>query len=114
MAVPSGSSNLTPTERTELDSWGFVKSYTKHRGDLLDLAKPIYTLLCRSLSNQAPTRDEFCRFYGDTLRLTNLYVKRIARKKYYLPLSLYDHFAELLAKYAVERDWGDISSAPCP
>lgn len=115
MAVPSGSCNLTPIERTELDSWSFTKSYKKYRQDLLDLAKPMYTIMCRStVNNQPPTQGEFCKAYGDGLKVTNLYVKKIARKKYYLPLSLYDHFADLLAKYAVDQDWTDISSASCP
>lgn len=58
--------------------------------------------------------DEFCQFYKDTLKATNLYVQKIARKKYYLPVVLYDHFADLLAKYVVDQDWKDICSAPCP
>lgn len=116
MAVPSGSCSLTPIEMAELNSWSFIKSYqnTNNQQDLLDLAKPLYTILCHSVNNQPPTQDEFCKAYASSLLLTNLYVKRIAGTKYYLPLTLYKYFAELLAKYVVDQDWKSISSAPCP
>jgi len=115
MAVPSGSYSLTPTEMAELNGWSFTKSYRdkKNHRDLLDLAKPLYTVLCRYVS-APPTQDEFCKAYADSLKLTDLYVKRIAGNKFYLPLSLYDYFAELLAKYAVDQDWNTIRSTPCP
>ena len=110
MAVPSGSSRLTQAERTELDAWSFIKSYSKYQSELRYLARGIYKILFVFFNNQPPTEDEFCWFFGEVLTVTNLYVKRIARKKYYLPVSLYDYFAELLAKYVVEQDWGFISA----
>ena len=113
MAVPSGSSRLTQAERTELDAWSFIKSYRKYHMELFYLARGIYKILFVFLNKQPPTEDEFCWFYGEVLKVTNLYVKRIARKKYYLPVSLYEYFAELLAKHVVEQDWGAIS-APLP
>lgn len=109
MAVP-GSCNLTQTERNELDAWSFTRSYRKHRRDLLDLAKALYRTLSNASNNQGPTQGEFCKAYGDSLKLTNLYVQKIATKKVYLPLSLHDHFADLLAKYAVDQDWPFISN----
>lgn len=113
MAGTSGSSALTPSERSELDAWSFVKSYGKYRGDLGYLARGVYKILFYLLNNQPPTQDEFCWIYGRVLAVTNLYVKRILGNKYYLPASLHEHFAELLAKYVVEQDWGYIS-APFP
>src|SRR5947208_2729253 len=108
MAVP-GASRLTQAEKTELDVWSFLQSYKKYRTELLDIAKPLYTITRQVLSvNQAqsPDKDQFYEFYRVSLMSTDLYVKKIAGKKYNLPPSLYEHFADLLAKYVIDQDWG--------
>lgn len=114
MAVSSGSvARLTPSEIAQLANWTFIGSYRRYHTDLVDLARGVYTATCHVL-NAAPTEDQFYRSYKRSLRWTDLYTVRIAGKKHHLPPSLHEYFADLLAKYVLEQDWGTISSAPCP
>ncbi len=112
MVIPYGPvSKLTPIEMLQLASWSFLSSYNSHHIELVNLAKGTYTATCHVL-NAPPTQDQLYQPYWRSLRWTDLYRKRIAGGK--APPSLYDYYAGLLAKYVLEQDWGDISSASCP
>lgn len=112
-AQPGQVARLTPMELVDLDGWNFTKDYQNHRNELVDLAKCVYTSLCIALS-AAPSEVQFHRAFTGSLLCSDLYLIKIAHNKRHLLLSLYPHYADLLAKYVREHNWNMISNVPCP
>lgn len=110
---PGPLAKLTPLELVDLDSWGFITDYRNYHDELVDLAKSTFTSQCMLL-NGPPDEAQFHRAYTGSLLCTKLYLVKIAHHKRHLLLSLYHHYADLLAKYVREHDWAVISSVPCP
>ena len=109
---PTAGSKLSRREMEELNSWGLVKDYRKYRPVLVNLAKDIYIAAGQVFADQ-PTQDQVYQLYRSTLPEANAFkdiVTRVLNRKQYMPPSLYQHFANLLAKYVLEKDWEEISN----
>ncbi|HLI87678.1 MAG TPA: hypothetical protein VKV37_03240 [Ktedonobacteraceae bacterium] len=112
-AYSDPNSALTPRELKQLEDWGFLRDYRRHRDELIRLAKRVYTATCRWVI-AFPNRDTVYWNYRKALSNTDLYIEQIVGKKDHLSTSLYDYYANLLAKYVLLMDVDEVTSAPCP
>jgi hypothetical protein len=106
-AYSDPNSALTPRELKQLEDWGFLRDYRRHRD------KRVYTATCRWVI-AFPNRDTVYWNYRKALSNTDLYIEQIVGKKDHLSTSLYDYYANLLAKYVLLMDVDEVTSAPCP
>lgn len=95
-----------------LDSWGFLKDYWRHRRELVKIAEDVYSIICDMLG-RAPNKYDCYTIYWKTLNRHSLYKKMVNRKAHLHPI-FYEHFAQLLAKYVLDKHWTSISSIRCP
>ena len=91
-----------------LKSWSFIKDYEKHREELVDRAKLVYSVY--KTRGTTPTKDECKASYGDALDGSYLFVEKMAKKKRFLGEHLYRSFALLLAEYVIEKHWTEIEN----
>lgn len=97
-----------PSTEEILKSRSFYKDYEKHRKELVDRARGLYSAF---KARGAPlTKDECKAAYGEALDGCDLFVNEMAKKKPFLGQHLYRTFALLLAELVVEKHWTEIES----
>ena len=108
-----GSSNMSMyLDEIALDSWGFLKDYRRHQRELVKLADDVYRIIC-DMKRRAPSIDDCYDIYWKFLNRHSLYKKMVSRKAHLHPI-FYEHFAQLLARYVLNKHWTSISSIRCP
>jgi nucleoid DNA-binding protein len=105
--------NLTQEERAKLSGWGFISSYQQFQQQLIELAKGSYRATCILVRPQKPTPIQCYEQYWHILTFAKFYCEDIAKSKLKSP-KLYEHGAQLLAKYVLSQDWKIIEKTHCP
>ena len=108
-----GSSNMSIyLDEIALDSWGFLKDYRKHQRELVKLAGDVYSIIC-DMNRRAPSIADCYDIYWKFLNRHQLYRKMVSRKSHLHPI-FYEYFAQLLARYVLNKNWTSISNIRCP
>ena len=98
-----------------LKHWGLMRSYQKHKDQLLGLATQFYLKLC--CANQglpAITAGVYYREFASFLAIHPLFTVTIMqREKPHILPSLYPALSKYLVRYIIEQHWNDIASYPC-
>jgi len=102
---------VSPLDEKTLQNFNYFRDYQHHRQEFLDLARTLYVVTYRTINS--PPQEQQCEaLYKDVLLGTTLFADLCARKQMVKPND-YALFAEILARYVINKDWGSISG-PLP
>lgn len=105
---------MTHSERI-LDSWDLLRSYRRHRGQLLELSLRYYLELCRlNRGRHVITVGKYQETFAKYLERHPLFSMDIMRReKPHIPPYMYQTLSEHLVRYITEQHWNYIASHPC-
>ena len=98
----------TASNWNTLNGRSFLTDYTAYKTELVEVGKIAYQALS-TFGGSPPSEADMERPLATALQSTTLFNNLCAAKPHASPMH-YPAFAEALARYMLDNDWGDISS----
>lgn len=98
---------LTVEERQTLAEWGLLEEYIDHKDELIEVARIAYWAVHGA--NIQPSRDEaFARALAVSLLASRVFSGMIKRTSFGVKREVQEVFAEMMAKYLIDKEWDGI------
>lgn len=97
---------LTPIDRQSLQSWSFLADYQRRRGDLINIARAVYSAI-NFLLGSPPQPSDCADALTSALFATKPFADFLQRRNHAHP-NLHWTFAVQMARLVLDSDWTEI------